>query len=115
MFYDDTGDIVKVYNQDVNDEYGCREVRTKIRNTYLLYEKPKDIVLVIQHESNNEFWKIVYLWKEKKIKSCQAKQMFWLQDQNGRAIRISNAAEQLDEIAPRKVMQPYFESFEKYL
>ena len=109
------GDIVKVYNQEVNNEIDRLGNIEKIKNSELLSQNPVDIGLVIDDVKGNPYWKMIYLWKQRKIESVSCRYMYWVPNKRGRALHIPKIKELLDELAPRKILEPYLDHFSDLL
>lgn len=105
------GDIVMIYDKSVNDENSW--THKSVRDEKRLEEPPIDIGLVIGKESGNQYWKLVYHWKAKTIKSVPCTHMFWFGDSSrgGRALRIPDAENALNEYAPYKLLSNYKDQF----
>jgi hypothetical protein len=109
------GDLVKIYNQEVNNEHDNLGSIKKIRDKNLLSQNPMDVGLVIGHVKDNPYWKMVYLWKQKQIESVSCRYMYWISDVHGRALHVPKASEKLEEIVPRKIMELYLNQFDHLL
>lgn len=108
-----TGDIVKIYSVDVNDEIGNQLQRNKEK----LKSKPEDVGLVIDDGTDNRYWRMIFHWKAKCIRSIPCRRLFWLGDNfcNGRALRVPNIKQQLEEDSPLKILRAYIPHFEHLL
>ena len=95
------GDIVKIYNTDVNTEIN--------QDTALIHDKADDIGLVISHCKGNPYWRQVYCWKTKTIRSIVCSKLYWFADdkKGGRALHIHNATGKLKEYTPEKLLSEY--------
>jgi hypothetical protein len=110
------GDIVKVYNDEVNYEQNtCVLGIVRHRDEVKIKGKPNDIGIVLTNGEENEYWRKIYCWKAGIIKSVQCDHLYWISDANGRALRIKNAKERLEEDAPLKILKEYKPHFEKWL
>jgi len=105
------GDIVKIYEQDWNDENASTGVPK--RDTVKLNSNPKDVGLVLSDMDSNRYWKSVYCFKSKSIGSFPCRRLYWIPDQEhgGRALFIPDVKSLLEEDSPLKILKAHLKKF----
>lgn len=109
------GDIVKIYNERVNEEDDCMGTIKKTQNMEKIKGRPDDIGIVLKSGNNNPYWKTVFCWKSKVIKDINCSCMYWLPDANGKLVHVKDFELRLEEESPLKILREYQGCFEKWI